>query len=78
MPRITRGVKEGGTLERMPFWQKYMLTIREASEYFHINEDKMRRITEDFSGAPFIITSGNRVMIKRRLFEEFLDNASVI
>ena len=28
--------------------------------------------------AKFLLESGNRVMIKRKLFEEFLDNSSVI
>ena len=62
----------------MPYWEKYMLTLREAAEYFHIGEKKMRQIVDENMNAKFLLESGNRVMIKRKLFEEFLDNASVI
>ena len=62
----------------MPYWEKYMLTLREAAEYFHIGEKKMRQIVDENMDAKFLLESGNRVMIKRRLFEEFLDNSSVI
>ena len=62
----------------IPYWEKYMLTLREAAEYFHIGEKKMRRIIEENMDAGFLLESGNRVMIKRKLFEEYLDRASVI
>ena len=56
----------------IPYWEKYMLTLREAAEYFHIGEKKMRQIVDDNLDANFLLESGNRVMIKRRLFEEYL------
>ena len=62
----------------IPRWEKYMLTLREAAEYFHIGEKKMRQIVDDNLDANFLLESGNRIMIKRRLFEEYLDKASVI
>ena len=60
------------------YWEKYMLTLREAAEYFHIGEKKMRQIVDDNLDANFLLESGNRIMIKRKLFEEYLDRASVI
>ena len=66
-----------GTCE-IPYWEKYMLTLREAAEYFHIGEKKMRQIVDDNLDANFLLESGNRIMIKRKLFEEYLDNATVI
>ncbi len=62
----------------IPYWEKYMLTLREAAEYFHIGEKKMRQIVDDNLDADFLLESGNRIMIKRKLFEEYLDNATVI
>ena len=62
----------------IPFWEKYMLTLREAAEYFHIGEKKMRQIVDDNMDAEFLLESGNRIMIKRKLFEEYLDRATVI
>ena len=62
----------------IPCWEKYMLTLREAAEYFHIGEKKMRQIVDENMDANFLLTSGNRVMIKRKLFEEYLNAASEI
>ena len=62
----------------IPYWEKYMLTLREAAEYFHIGEKKMRQIVDDNMDAKFLLENGNRVMIKRKLFEEYLDTATVI
>ena len=62
----------------MPYWEKYMLTLREAAEYFHIGEKKMRQLVDENMDAKFILENGNRVMIKRKLFEEYLNEASVI
>ena len=65
-------------MQEIPFWERYMLTIREAAEYFHIGEKKMRQIVEENEGADFIIMNGNRVMIKRKCFEKFLDSATAV
>ena len=62
----------------IPYWEKYMLTLREAAEYFHIGEKKMRQIVDENMDANFLLESANRIMIKRKLFEEYLDRASVI
>ena len=62
----------------IPYWEKYMLTLREAAEYFHIGEKKMRQIVEENMDAKFLLENGNRVMIKRKLFEEYLDKANAI
>ena len=62
----------------IPYWEKYMLTLREAAEYFHIGEKKMRQIVDDNLDAKFLLENGNRVMIKKKLFEEYLNDASVI
>ena len=62
----------------VPTWEKYMLTIREASEYFHIGEKKLRRIIDENSQADFLLMNGNRVMVKRKAFEDYLDMATVV
>ena len=43
----------------IPYWEKYMLTLREAAEYFHIGEKKMRQIVDDNLDANFLLESGN-------------------
>ena len=62
----------------MPFWEKYALTVNEACEYFHIGEKKFREILEDYPDADFILMSGKRIMIKKRRFENFLDQQMAI
>ncbi len=55
-----------------------MLTIAEASEYFNIGENKLRLIVDSNEGADFIMQNGNRTMLKRKLFEQFLDQTGAI
>ena len=57
--------------------EKYMLTIKEAAEYFSIGTKKMRRLAEDNLGR-FAVYSGNRYLIIRTKFEKFVDESSVI
>lgn len=64
--------------EVVPLWEKYTLTIQEAAEYFHIGEKKLRKLAEENTDAEYIIMNGNRVMIKRKLFEQFIDESSVV
>ncbi|MFR4319240.1 MAG: excisionase [Eubacterium sp.] len=56
----------------------YKATITEASNYYHIGENKLRMIAEEHIKEDFIIMNGNRVLFKRQKFEKFLDNATVV
>lgn len=62
----------------IPVWKRYALTITEAAEYYHIGENKLRMIADEHSEADFIIMNGNRILIKRQKFEEYLDHATVV
>lgn len=68
----------GNSESKVPLWEKYILTIQEAAEYFHIGEKKLRKLTEEQADADFIIMNGNRIMIKRKLFEKYLDEAASV
>ena len=61
----------------VPVCEKYTLTIREAAAYFNIGMNKMRRLAEENTGR-FAVFSGNRYLIIRTKFEEFLQNTSAI
>jgi excisionase family DNA binding protein len=61
--------------KNVPIWEKYALTIREAAEYFHIGEKRMRKIVEQNRESDFVVMLGNRAMIKRKSFEQFLDRS---
>ena len=62
----------------VPLWEKYTLTIREAAEYFHIGENRLRLIVDENPNADFVLINGNRVMIKKKLFEKYIDPVSEI
>lgn len=64
--------------EIIPVRERYVLTITEASNYYHIGENKLRMIAEEHIKEDFIIMNGNRVLFKRQKFEKFLDNATVV
>ena len=57
--------------------EKYMLTVKEAAAYFNIGIKKMRRLAEEHTDS-FAVYSGNRYLIIRTKFEEYLiDNSTV-
>ncbi|MBP3266332.1 MAG: excisionase [Clostridiales bacterium] len=65
-------------MKEMPTWEKYTLTIREAAEYFHIGEKRMRQIVGENLNSDFVVMNGNRAMIKRKNFEKYIDEVSVV
>ncbi len=72
--------EEEKSLEKpfVPIWEKYALTIYEAAEYFGIGEHRLRAIVRENRHADFILWIGVKAEIKRKLFEEFLDNTNAL
>jgi len=62
----------------IPVWEKYTLSIEEASRYFRIGEKKLRKLAEENPDASWLIMNGNRVQIKRKQFEKVVDSLEVI
>ena len=52
--------------------EKYMLTVKEAAEYYNMGTKALRRIVEN-AEKKFAVVSGNKVLIIRHRFEEYLD-----
>lgn len=63
---------------QIPVWEKYALTIKEAAEYYNIAETKLRDYLLANREAPFALKGGARLLVKRKLFEKFLDESSII
>lgn len=63
---------------KVPIWQKYTLTIEEAAAYFRIGENKLRIIISQNPNAEYLLWNGNRVQIKRVLFEKFIDGLEAV
>ena len=55
----------------IPIWERYTLTIEEASKYF-------RRLAEENKNANWLIMNGNRIQIKRKQFEKIIDTLDAI
>ena len=62
----------------VPIWEKYTLTIEEASKYFRIGEKKLRKLAEENLDAVWVIVNGNRIQIKRKQFEKIIDTLDEI
>lgn len=64
--------------EVMPIWEKYTLTVKEASLYFRVGENKLRKLAEENPNANWLIMNGNRIQIKRKQFEKVIDTINAI
>lgn len=62
----------------IPIWERYTLTIEEASKYFRIGENKLRRLAEENKNANWLIMNGNRIQVKRKRFEKIIDTLNAI
>ena len=58
----------------VPLWEKSNLTIAEAAEYSGIGQNKLRELTAD-EHCKFVLWVGNKRLIKRKLFDEFIAGA---
>lgn len=56
----------------VPVWAKPYLTIEEATAYTGIGRDKLYEMTNK-EKCPFVLWVGNRRMIKRRIFDEYIE-----
>lgn len=62
----------------IPIWERYTLTIEEASKYFRIGENKLRRLADENKNDDWLIMNGNRIQIKRKQFEKIIDKLDAI
>lgn len=64
-------MKEQKCIHSIPISEKYMLSIREASEYFSIGIKSMRRLAENNLGKCAVFIN-SKYYIVRPLFEEYI------
>lgn len=69
--------QDGSRKNEIPMNQRYTLSLNEAGQYFHIGVKRLRRLAECNIGN-FSVRCGNRYLIVRPKFEEFLINNSFI
>lgn len=75
-------VKDGDTIRnhlvdereiKIPLWEKYALTVKEASEYYNLPETRLKSFITAHKNADFVLKAGARLLIKRKLFDIYLD-----
>lgn len=64
---------QNNTEFRIPICEKYMLTIKEAAACFNIGTKRMRRYAEESNEGCFSFMMGNKYLICRHRFEQYLD-----
>lgn len=70
-------IRMGGET-RVQVKDKFCLTIDEASEYFNIGEKKLRQIVADNINSGFAIQNGVKILIKRKQFEDYLEEMTAL
>ncbi len=62
----------------VPVSEKYCLTIEEAAAYFGIGEGKIRKLISSNPDAAYVLRNGRKTVIKRALFENYLNDINSI
>ena len=65
-------------MQELPIWEKPLLSVVEAAKYFQIGESNIRRLTREHKDKDFVLWKDNRVYIRRKEMESFLDTINEI
>lgn len=57
---------------KVSLWEKSNLTLEEASAYSGIGINKLRELSND-KKCPFVLWVGSKRLIKRKLFDSYLE-----
>ena len=61
----------------VPLCEKWLLSIEEAAAYFGVGQNRLAKLASQ-DGCKFVVFVGNTKRIKRKKFEEFLDEQYAI
>lgn len=59
-------------MKEVPIWEKSNLTLEEAAAYSGIGINKLRDLTSE-QNCQFVLWMGSKCLIKRRLFDKFIE-----
>ena len=59
-------------MKEVPIWEKSNLTIEEAAAYSCIGVNKIRELSND-ENCPFVLWVGSKRLIKRKLFDKYIE-----
>ncbi len=60
--------------KEVPIWEKSNLTLEEAAAYSGIGMGKLRELTNE-KHCNFVLWVGNKRLIKKRLFDKYIEQA---
>ena len=60
-------------MKEVPIWKKSTLTLEEAAAYSGIGMGKIRELSND-EKCRFVLWVGNKRLIKRRLFDQYIES----
>lgn len=63
--------------EIVPIWEKQNLTLPEAAEYSNIGINRLTMLVKD-PNCNFVLNVGNKRLIKRRQFDDFINSKEFI
>ena len=61
-------------MKEIPIWEKSNLSLEEAAAYSGIGINKLREITNE-DRCKFVLWVGNKRLMKRRRFDQFIEQA---
>lgn len=61
----------------VPIWEKSNLTLKEAAAYSGIGINKLRELSNE-CGCNFVLFVGSKRLIKRRLFDAYIERIDTI
>ena len=61
-------------MKEVPIWEKSNLSLEEAAAYSGIGMNKLRDITHE-NDCKFVLWVGNKRLIKRRLFDQYIEQS---
>ena len=64
-------------MKEVPIWEKSNLTLEEAAAYSGIGINKLRDLTSR-QNCQFVLWVGSKRLIKRRLFDKFIEQEYTI
>lgn len=60
-------------MKEVPIWEKSNLTVEEAAAYSGIGINKIKEISND-DNCSFVLWVGKKRLIKRRIFDKYIEN----
>lgn len=62
----------------IPISEKYILSLEEASLYFHIGINRLRKLVSQHKDADWVLWIQTHAAIKRKKFEQYIDSLNTL